>query len=363
MAIQIDNRAKAIMLFSQISNINFGYSALSEKDLETNSCRIKDIIEYTSDNIVSNKLQELWQCDWEIAWGPVLNYSKNSKDGSYHVNNSLYVVKGKDSVSNKNVYVVAIAGTNKLSDFELFFEDIAVKTVVSWNKSKLAQGKISNGSMTGLNKVLGKFDYGANDTLMDFFNAEVKKHGAENIEIITCGHSLGGALSPLTALKIKETYPNISVSTYPTAGPTSGDATFAKYLETTLGEGNYISVINTNDIVPMAWEHETVTEIPNIYNRPECGNITMNDKMKNELMTISSKITEYNYTRIAKEQEYCFTGSLTVPKCPENKNDCDLFMVEAMYQHSVPYDAEFFKDEEEFVKVFREIVYEDGRKK
>jgi dienelactone hydrolase len=47
----------------------------------------------------------------------------------------------------------------------------------------------------------------------------------ENVEIATCGHSLGGALSPLVALKLVEMkerngFSNGTVSCYPSAGPT-----------------------------------------------------------------------------------------------------------------------------------------------
>ena len=345
------------MLFSQISNINFDYAASDEK-LIANSERINDII--STENVASKKIKALWDCNWKVAWGPALNYFPK-KGNTCHADNSMFVVQGTDSITNKKVYVVAIAGTNELSKFEMRSEDIAVTKVALWNKSNPTQGEISEGSMTGLEKVLGDFTYGAKSTLMDFFNKEVKQHGTANMEIMTCGHSLGGALSPLVALKIKETYQDILVSTYPTAGPTSGEAKFAQYLAATLGEDNYISVINTNDIVPMAWEHETLAMIPDVYDKPESNNTKMNSKMEIALKVIAKEIElkKIDYTRIAKSQEYRFTGSLTKPECPKNENGCDLFMLEAMYQHSTPYFNEFFNGEEEFVNEFRTLVYED----
>ncbi len=365
MITQPDAKAKAIMLFSQISNINFDYST-SITNLQQNSNRIKSII--CTDNVASRKIKELSGSNWEVVWGPVLNYSPDAKGTGFHADNSLYVAKAKD----KNVYVVAVAGTNRLSDFELVYEDIAVKTVKPWITDNSTQGHISNGSMTGLEIVLGKFDYGDKGiTLMDFFKAKVEKDGQqEKMEIITCGHSLGGALSPLVALRIKEKYNNIHVSTYPTAGPTSGDEAFASYAKAAFLEGcplnchsNYHSVINTNDMVPMAWEKDTLKKIPNIYNKPESGNVVMNDTMKALLATTALEIDikRIKYTRIAKEQEYRFTGDLIQPKCSEKETKCDLFMVEAMYQHTDTYMTEFFKDENEFINKFTKLVYEDFR--
>lgn len=348
MPTQIDAKAKAIQLFSQLSNINFGISA-SVADLEANSSRIKDII--STDNVASQKIKDLWDCNWQVVWGPALNYSlgvvKEEKKTKikYHANNSMFVAKA----TNKPIYIVAIAGTNSLSLFEMFSEDIAVKKVKAWNSNKPEQGHISEGSMTGLDKVLGKFKYGASETLMEFFATEVQQHGKDNMEIITCGHSLGGALSPLVALKIKETYPAIPVSTYPTAGPTSGDTAFAKYLEDTLGAGNYISVINTNDIVPMAWEQETLKEIPFVYDNKQFQFIKSPQFIR-KFITDHANVT--GFARIAKETEQTFEGQ------PKNANGEDVkFMEEALYQHLDVYMMEFFKNENTFIDAFHEFVH------
>lgn len=355
MATQIDSKAKTIMLFSQLSNINFNYSA-SIPDLEANSDRIETII--SSDNVASQKIKALWDCDWQVVWGPALNYSLIDLPGKHHANNSMFVAKGMDKATHKYVYIVAIAGTNGLSWFEEFGEDIDVKKIVLWNAENPEQGHISRGSMTGLKKVLGKFKYGSNEMLMEFFAAEIQQIGADNIEIITCGHSLGGALSPLVALKIKETYPTIPVSTYPTAGPTSGDVAFAKYAENTLGANNYISVINTDDIVPMAWEHDTFSNISNVYNNDKFQHIELdsqNPKEKfilNFLTKYAEGTADLNYTRIAKETEQTFEGQ------PKNANGGDVkFMDEALYQHLDMYMIEFFKNENKFIVDFHELVH------
>lgn len=356
MAIQIDAKAKVIMLFSQLANINFN-CLVSKAELIANSDRIKTIIE--SDNAASKKINELWNCNWAVAWGPVLNYSEKivKAEVKYLANNSMYIVKGIDTATNKHLYVVAIAGTNSKSVFEMFYEDIDVKKVKPWHSNLPEQGHLSSGSMTGLNKVLDKFKYGSNKTLMAFFDAEVKEVGAKNMEIITCGHSLGGALSPLVALKLKETYKDIAVSTHPTAGPTSGDAAFAKYAADALGAGNYISVINTNDIVPMAWEYDTFSKIPGIYDNDNFQHITLHEDNKQE-KSILNFLSEYakatqilNYTRISKETEQTFEGQ------PESPGSIKSFEDEALYQHLNVYMMEAFKDDPAFIEDFKKVLH------
>jgi Lipase (class 3) len=222
MATQINDKERVIKIFSQLANINFNYPAQKVHYLVDNFNRVKDIIA-KDDNVAGKKIKELWDCNWNVVWGPVLNTSP-SIGIKYHADNSMYVVKGIDKETKKNIYIVAIAGTNSLSTFEMKDEDIAVKEVELWDKGNEDYGSLAKGSMTGLGILLSDFKkkLSPNEVLMKFFEAEYAKD--HNMEIITCGHSLGGALSPLVALRLKEwSGTKIPVSTYPTAGPTSGD--------------------------------------------------------------------------------------------------------------------------------------------
>ncbi|MEY4903957.1 MAG: hypothetical protein RLZZ292_1772 [Bacteroidota bacterium] len=385
MATQINDKAKAIMLFSQLANINFDYSAPAKQDLVDNFNRVKDIIA-KGDNVVGKKIKELWDCNWEVVWGPALYSFINTRGvkpltpkqkDKFHANNSMYIVKGFDKKSNRNVYVIAIAGTNSLSVYEQNVEDVNVDNTQQWDNNT-DHGVIANGSMIGLNKLLGKFEYGSKSKLMDFFANEYSKN--PNMEIITCGHSLGGALCPLVALKLKEwsdkITPNkedykIPISTYPTAGPTSGDKAFASYAESKLEACNYISVINTNDIVPMAWEHDTLIQIENVYNNNTFGNIEFPDNkdLKNFLESRIKNTQDIHYTRIAKTREQ--TGEQTfeqtfegTPLIPTNDNDKIEFMDEVLYQHLDMYSHEFFnKDNKDnaFIEALKALLY-SGRK-
>lgn len=361
MTMQTNAKSKAMMLFSQLSNINFGYTAVSEQDLVDNFNRI---LEDQGDNVLVQKIKELWPCNWEMAYGPALNSS--GKEGKYHADNSLYVVKGVDpSDEDKNVYVVAIAGTNALSVFEQFQEDIKVKNKVAWLPGKSEYGHLSEGSHVGFVTIFDQPFQHINAeqkelTLRNFFRIEVEKNIAEGkkMEIITCGHSLGGALSPLVALGLKETHHEIPVSTYPTAGPTSGDATFAQYLELILGKENYHSIINSNDIVPMAWAKESLSQIQNVYTDK---NIEPSLSLKRLLKHFQTETADNDYTRIAKDTEQIFAGKLVdYDYLVLHNGECGItlydkglekdreFMSEALYQHLHVYATEGFGFTEDF---------------
>lgn len=379
------NKQKAITLFSHLANINFNYAAHTKQELVNNFNRI---LQDTEDNIVLKTINDLWDCSWEMAWGPAQNikHNLNVLSNKFHSNNSLFVVKGIDPDTQKKVYVVAVAGTNGLSIFEQLVEDISVGLLIPWNPQKAECGKLSYGSHIGFNHVyLTPFQYNKEqNTLKEFFELEMNTHGG-NMEIITCGHSLGGALSPLIAVALKELakqkglQETLNVSTYPTAGPTPGDGTFATYAENTLGKGNIVSLINTNDIVPLAWEHETLISIPNLYNNNEFGNFTSNDI--NKAIDAFALITkDLNYTRLAKDNEQTFAGK-PYKEDPKNSKDEALyqnldveqttagkqnpkkpksFMDVALYQHLKVYLPEGFGFDEELAQKIGEFL-ESGR--
>ncbi len=370
MAIQVDAKAKAIMLFSQLSNINYGYSAPSETELANNFNRILE--DKDGKNVLIQKIKELWDCNWKMAWGPALNCSQNKgtifnpladKDKyRFHADNSVFVVKGFDNATKRNVYLVAIAGTNSFSLFEQEEEDIAVKTTVPWLLNNVHCGYMAKGSYTGFSKVFLE-PFGQNTqsgTLQDFFVKEMETNAEKQVkmEIITCGHSLGGALSPLVALSLrewsKEKGYDIPISTYPTAGPTSGDENFAKYVAETLGEDNYISVINTNDIVPMAWEYDTFSNIKNTYDNETFNHIKLHylDTKEAEILGFLSNYAkntkDANYKRIAKDLP--FQGQ------PEAATTTPNFMTEALYQHLNVYLTDGFGFDDCFAASVKDFI-------
>jgi hypothetical protein len=116
----------------------------------------------------------------------------------------------------------------------------------------------------------------------------------------------------------------------------------------------------------MAWEQESLKNIPTIYDNQTFGYIKSNNvKIKGIPINLEKFISEYadatkqyDYTRIAKEiakeKEQTFEGQ---PKEPHTSD----FMEEVLYQHLDAYMQEFFKNDEAFVSDFNTFL-QSGRK-
>ena len=343
--VAITKKQQVIAVLSALSNCNQMIYKDTEYDLQQNAVnRIQTALQ---DPVLTSFIG-----NWELVWGPCLQNSqvKNKKSGHFNKwlsDNTMYVVKGQDpDAPSKTVYVVAVAGTNSISNFGWRDEDGKVGIMVNWQG--VPNAKISKGSSDGLNILLKMKDNKKN--VLDFFDTIASN---ENIEIATCGHSLGGALSPLVALKLVEMkeingFSNHTISCYPSAGPTSGNAELASYAEEKLAN-NYHSVINNYDIVPHAWETTMLDQIPKIYSSTAYGGLTLIGaplgllNYKKEII----KLIEANYTRIfgGTANEYTFDGKPKDPNEPpvdmpvkgiskENK----LFFCQAAYQHTTVYN-------------------------
>jgi hypothetical protein len=332
----ITKKQQQIAVLSVLSNCNQKCYANSEQELQDQAdTRIKGALQ---DPVLTPFIG-----NWELVWGPCLENSQIRSDNKEHpnqwvTNNTMYVAKTQDpEIPSKTVYVVAVAGTNAVSSFGWLTEDAKVATMVNWGK--VPNAKISNGSNIGLNILLNMKDKGVD--LMQFLRSVSVD---ENVEIATCGHSLGGALSPLVALKLVEMkesagFSNLTISCHPSAGPTSGNAKFAKYAEEKLAN-NYHSVINTYDIVPHAWNVHDLLKIKSIYDSPKFGNIKLSDGIKAVIDGLYVLLILKNYTRINAGKEFLFEGT------PNNQNESSidiseedqLFLNEAAYQHTTVYN-------------------------
>ena len=158
--------------------------------------------------------------------------------------------------------MVAIAGTNYNSIFDVLIEDFFVGSQVAWAYGHPPAGttpKISAGTFTGLTLLQfmtpGPGMPGANQPLR---GVPRPPRATRPIDVITTGHSLGGALAPALALWLLDTQtawdPQGRATIYcePSAGPTSGNDDFATYYELMLGLRT-TRIVNSLDMVPHAW--------------------------------------------------------------------------------------------------------------
>ncbi|WP_439585760.1 lipase family protein [Dyadobacter bucti] len=340
---------KRIALLAMLADINYDVVAASEQELSQNTLKLNDALQNNADvkAFVGN--------DWEVVWGPAISNSikksTTSAVDSFVTDNTMYVARGTDLTTNKQIYVVAIAGTNAVSRKGALSEDINVVHEKDWGVTN--SGKISAGSAVGLNILNTMTDPATGKTILQFLGT-LKDNGPTDIAFT--GHSLGGSLSPLMSLKFIEWkqqmgYSNFDVSVYPIAGPTPGNKEFAVYALQKFG-ANYYSVINANDIVPHAWQKDMFAQIPSLYkNVPpfnsggrEGFKLPAKDQLAYDALKLV--IDFKTYQRIAPDQEFVFKGGANV--YPDGSGT---FFKEAKYQHTIAYYKEAFQFPQSVIEV------------
>ncbi len=229
------------------------------------------ISKVTDDFLANETIKGCIGSDWERVWGPII-YCENPTSVPVHADNTMGVFYS----DSQKLFVVAIAGTNRLSMFDWSEENLAVGELVPWkhvtDKKLPILGSISKGTHTGLTTLLGLKDENQ-DLMFDSLKSYIEEKEISEAEVAVTGASLGGALAPALALYMLEkrsewdTTGSISVSTYALAGPTCGGDKFAEYYESKIqkGEITYVSKYNSLDVVPKAWNKETLGTIPTIY--------------------------------------------------------------------------------------------------
>lgn len=267
------SKKELIHSISFLSNAAYDIQASSFDVLQKNTT---DIVNATLTNLdVQNDIGV-----WTPIWGPVV-FSNNPSSKTVVADNTMMLVYNQA----ENLFVVGIAGTNVVSTYGFFQEDFKVNNMVKWSdvvkKDIKNSGSIAEGTYLGLN-ILNDLkgpeltvNHGTGPavtmiTALQNFIALTDNHIA-NAEVAVTGHSLGGALAPVMAMYLQETATGgwnngnvTTISAWPTAGPTPGNADFAKYVAAQMGT-NYQSYYNPLDVIPQAWQTSTLELIPNLY--------------------------------------------------------------------------------------------------
>ncbi|MBW4429246.1 MAG: lipase family protein [Nostoc desertorum CM1-VF14] len=202
--------------------------------------------------------------EWERVWGPFVYLAP--PPFNQYATNAIFVAK------QDNKYVISIAGTNPNSLHNWLIEDLYVAVQADWGDyagtDPLLPAKISMGTKIGLDNLLRPHP-GSSTTIIDFLT-DLLKEASEKIEITVTGASLGGALSPVLALALKEKkttwdpdgQATLKVVTF--AAPTPGNLAFAQYYSLRLGNTT-TRVWNSLDIVPHAWNTSLLSQLPSLY--------------------------------------------------------------------------------------------------
>ncbi len=216
-----------------------------------------------------NKALKSWKPiknKWEVVWGPAVF----ALPGTQFDDCLMIVVRNIESPSQ---YVIAIRGTNPVSIPNWVVWDFQAKELKSWpyGNPESLNPKISESTNFGLIILQGLRPEsgipGAKKSILEFFNDELGSKG--NADICVTGHSLGGALSSTMALWMKDIQglqlsTNVNISTVAFAGPSAGNKDFAKYFDKRLGN-QADRIANSLDIVPYAWNTETLKKISKLY--------------------------------------------------------------------------------------------------
>jgi hypothetical protein len=208
--------------------------------------------------------------DWQVVWGPGV-YVKTQ---GHTPDNVAYIAYNATTSS----YFLSVAGTNPLSIVD-WMEDLNTGTTVAWPWNTTGNsGQIAAGSNDALGvivnlqgrEVVGGVHSGDPMTIQAYLQTVTGQKPPGSCSLITGGHSLGGALSPLAALWLADTqdaYDPAEVignfSSWPSAGPTAGDADFKAYYDSRIPQTYRIH--NTIDVVPHAWNLADLNAIKTLY--------------------------------------------------------------------------------------------------
>lgn len=301
---------------------NLGYN-IDEHDCEA----AKDIAALIDDAL---KTEKILNNEWELVWGPVVfrfPFIAKTRD------NTFYVAQNK---KDRSRYVLAIAGTNPCEIWDWLIEDLSVEHQVHWAYGNApAAAKISTSAVYSLGILQGAIPCllrkGELMHLKTFLKLAVALH--KKVSFTVTGHSLGGEMATTAALWLADTQlewdPNskATVSTYCFAGPTAGNAEWAAYYDSRLGDRT-CRVWNSKDVVPHAFNINDLSQIPDLYLSAGIDMEFLSRLMLDGLMTRLVRLRS-NYTQIIEGQDP-LPGTVD----PSNGNS---FFAQAGYQHVDAY--------------------------
>lgn len=340
------------------------------------------------DKLANAEYTQVIGTNWTRVWGPwvfqagsdnsVLNNSKKP------ITNCIFCAYD----SEQNAYVVAIAGTNPISQYDWSFEDCSVDSLVPISSGSTACFSQGTSRAVGFLSAMGADgkpsgsnaagSWATNDgngpkqcglISLQSFLGTVETDATTTLNFT--GHSLGGALAPAMAMVLFNTDSGListsgtspwaanSVSVTPFAGPSVGNDKYVSlYTKTFQDSKAYLNHINMYDIVPIAWAPDTFPgNIRTVY----ANNFTFSSALDNLVTKINSAILNAfgganPYVQMPtqwKETDTTFRGEFQKPpsfsvyfnELKPAERDCARqtcqFIAEAAYQHVNAYPLQF----------------------
>jgi len=399
-------------MLNWLSNCNGG-KAFPQGGKSPNDLAKDNILGALGDSEINGAIGE-----FELVWGP---YTQNSEkqilvERYWVTDNLLFLVRQKDIENGALTYVVATAGTNVVSSFGWFYEDMGVSNTRYW-PTEYEGSQIAEGSMEGLDILINlpSSEEGMTKALAEDIQQQ-KNDEFTSIHIYVAGHSLGGALSPLFAIHLEETKSdwagsyagNTIVFARPTAGPGPGNSNYTSGVNSS--SIDYLPMWNKYDMVPHGWKNSMLESVsglfkvfnidggiivdgmikwakalsPNssLYDQIQCQNpfsgshFNFSQEIKIKLWGVSFEGTFESV--LEQVSEFIMKGGVLTDSIRKNletiahsinsshalnKDDvCSFlkFMVEAGYQHTSPYLDYFFDNDSNFIDALKKYVHFDN---
>ena len=320
---------------------------------------------------------------WELVWGPGVYVAPKdivatkNKD-EYEIAATNVVLVAKKTVNNVATdYVVAVAGTNGASRFDVAVEDGEVIKLDKWayGDDGKKDVKISNGTSKALSTLFNQLT--SDDIPLQSYLAAISD---TNVNITFTGHSLAGGLVPAIALALFNDHATVNpslpkkkaalkwnVRTMPTAGPDIGNQDYVNFLKEVfppvvpsnldqnmpeIWQAWNAKLWNSLDVVPQVWSNEYIKMIPIIY-----GDKLATPKYVDcVIRTAKSGIELFNgghnpYAAMDPGSANQMAGTFIKPDqipgndCKSNCSElpdglCD-FVAEMLYQHITAYAVGF----------------------
>ena len=305
---------------------------------------------------------------WSVVWGPVAY----TFPGALYQDNMMFVAQNQSDTSQ---FVIAIRGTNAISDLDWLAEDFDILQMIPWSTvspgtTAPATAQISESTSIDLAILLALQD--DQPPLLEFLKSQTSKP----INLCVTGHSLGGCLAGTLALYLKENRGSWDssrssvVCCVTLAAPTAGNGDFATYSDSqfTSGAGfpgwdaslgtNFDAVRCSLDVAPLAWTAAAVTvttnaPIPpvlNIYANVGLNFIDLSLGTYLAFTTALSFVCPYlvdilaprNYQQVVSGAND-LTGTFNTALAPTSKTLEDYlkaFIAQAEYQHSDSYPSQ-----------------------
>jgi hypothetical protein len=320
-----------------LSDIGAYYNGKGDLQSQTTAA----VTNILADNTVQGLIGQ-WQC----VWGPIVRQSPDRKDPnklSDTAANMMFIAR-QQGTSN---FIVAIAGTDPASNYEWLREDFDV-TYTKWNDKDDKKGHITMGTRTGLSILTDSMKYNgisANQFLLGTGDT------VSDMNIWVTGHSLGGALSPVYALQLKENWTAknaASINCLAAAGATPGNKIFADYYYSMLGK-NTVRVWNTRDVVPHGFQSDMMKEIYDIYKtKPDSVG-----KAPGELVVLLGAAITYctaqevlhgPYTQLQPDSTFAFTSAIYTRDSAKHDDATysdTTYKNQILYQHIPSYGVYF----------------------